>query len=238
MPSASPSDPFSMSGSVLCSESLRLVASGNCYLSRRPTPLHSTLAFVMSSAAAASCPRVYLDLDVDGHQAAYQRACEFVAATNFKYGWSSQILADLGGSERSRIAESYASDFEWSGKGRIELTPAAHTRLEIALYSEAAPNCADNFLHLCAGDKGKAKGSGVPLRYAGSHFHRYLPGQILQGGDFAHSNGSGGESIWGGRFKDDKAALKIKHSKRGLLSMCNTGEGNSGCGERWTRAGD
>lgn len=178
----------------------------------------------MSSAApAVSSPRVYLDLDVDGHQAAYQRACEFVAATNFKYGWSSQVLADLGGSERSRIQESYASDFEWSGKGRIELTPAAHTRLEIALYSEAAPNCADNFLHLCVGDKGKAKGSGVPLRYAGSHFHRYLPGQILQGGDFAHSNGSGGESIWGGRFKDDKAALKIKHSKRGLLSMCNTG---------------
>lgn len=32
----------------------------------------------------------------------------------------------------------------------------------------------------------------------------------------------------GGRFKDEKGALKTPHSKRGLLSMCNTGPNSNG----------
>jgi len=180
------------------------------------------------AAASPDGPLVWMELDIDGHQAAFHRCQAFVAATNLRYGWSSKLLAELGGSERARIAEAYAGDFDWSGRGPIELEAAAHGRLTIRLDAAAAPNCAANFAALCAGDKGKAKGSGVPLNYAGSHFHRLVPGAILQGGDFAHSNGSGGESIWGGRFKDDKAALKRKHSKRGLLSMCNTGPNSNG----------
>jgi peptidylprolyl isomerase len=179
-------------------------------------------------AAAGKATRVYLDIDVDGHQAAFQRCCDFVSATNLRYGWSSKFLADLGGSERARIAEAYEADFDWRGRGRIELEPARHTRVVINLFTDAAPNCCENFAALCTGEKGKAKGSGCALHYAGSHFHRLVPGAILQGGDFAHSNGSGGESIWGGRFKDDKAALKLKHSRRGLLSMCNTGPNSNG----------
>lgn len=171
---------------------------------------------------------MYLDIDVDGHQAAYNRCCDFISATNMRYGWSSKLLSELGGSERSRVAEAYAGDFDWSSGGRIELDPAPHVRIEIALYTDAAPNCSQNFMHIACGDKGKAKGSGLPLCYTGSSFHRYIPGSILQGGDFAHSNGSGGESIWGGRFKDEKGALKLKHSKRGLLSMCNTGVNANG----------
>jgi len=180
----------------------------------------------MSGVAPAT--RAYLDLDVDGHQAAYLRCCAFVEATNLRYGWSSKLLSELGGSERARIAEAYASDFDWSTKGRIELDPAPHVRLVIKLYTDVAPNCCANFASLCAGDKGKAKGSGLPLHYLNSHFHRFVPGALLQGGDFAHSNGSGGESIWGGRFKDEKGALRLKHSKRGLVAMGNTGVNSNG----------
>jgi len=59
-------------------------------------------------------------------------------------------------------------------------------------------------------------------------FHRIVPGSIVQGGDFAMRNGTGGESIWGGKFKDEKGGLKLKHDRRGVLSMCNSGKNSNG----------
>lgn len=41
-------------------------------------------------------------------------------------------------------------------------------------------------------------------------------------------NGSGGESIWGKKFKDEKDGLKLKHDARGVLSMGNTGKNSNG----------
>jgi hypothetical protein len=149
--------------------------------------------------STADRPLVYLDIDVDGHAAAFTLAQEFVQATDKRYGWSSKFLADLGGSERSRIREAYEADFEWSTKGKIELDPAPHTRVIIALYADTAPNCAQNFACLCTGEKGKAKGSSAPLHYSGVPFHRMVKGSLIQGGDVAMHNGSGGESIWSGR---------------------------------------
>ena len=51
---------------------------------------------------------------------------------------------------------------------------------------------------------------------------------MMQGGDFAMQNGSGGESIWGKKFKDEKDGLKLKHDARGVLSMV----GRRAAGER------
>ena len=51
---------------------------------------------------------------------------------------------------------------------------------------------------------------------------------MVQGGDFGHNNGAGGESVWGGTFKDDAAALKRKVDRRGLLCMSNTGKNSNG----------
>ena len=48
-----------------------------------------------------------------------------------------------------------------------------------------------------------------------------------QGGDFQRRNGTGGESIYGGKFKDEAAGLKMKHDKPHMLSMANTGEKNT-----------
>ena len=178
--------------------------------------------------AAAAPTLVYLDIDIGGHRAAHALACEFVERSSLKYGLTSRALADLGGSERARLPELFASDYAFASRGRLELAPAPHERLTLALHTAAAPTCAENFLRLCAGDRGRAKGSGLPLHYKGSPLHRLVAGKFVQGGDFSHGNGAGGESVWGGVFKDDAAALKTKIDRRGLLCMSNTGKNTNG----------
>lgn len=69
--------------------------------------------------------------------------------------------------------------------------------------------------------------SGKPLTYRGSKIHRAIAGFILQGGDFVFGNGSGGESIFGKKFKDERAGLLRKHSSRGILSMGNSGKNSN-----------
>jgi len=40
-------------------------------------------------------------------------------------------------------------------------------------------------------------------------------------------DGSGGESIYGGKFKDEKAGLALKHDAVGVLSMANSGRNSN-----------
>ncbi|RYH23930.1 hypothetical protein EON65_17330 [archaeon] len=93
-------------------------------------------------------------------------------------------------------------------------------RITFLLYKDATPRTADNFLHLCKGDK---QGSGgETLTYQGSGFHRVIKDFMIQGGDFTRGDGTGGVSIYGEKFADEN--FKVKHTQGGLLSMANAGE--------------
>ena len=67
----------------------------------------------------ASRPKIFIDIDINDTRAAYQRACDFVAARNLAYNLTSNVLEELGGSEKKRVKETlYPNDFDWCGKVR------------------------------------------------------------------------------------------------------------------------
>lgn len=93
-------------------------------------------------------------------------------------------------------------------------------RVVIELFSDIVPRTAENFRALCTGEKGLGFGvGGKPLHYKGSSFHRIMPGELIEGGDFVKGTGDGSESIYGPMFEDEN--FHLRHSARGLLSMSN-----------------
>eukprot|EP00924_Labyrinthula_sp_SR-Ha-C_P006507 augustus_masked-scaffold_38-processed-gene-0.43-mRNA-1 protein AED:0.09 eAED:0.09 QI:0/-1/0/1/-1/1/1/0/198 len=107
----------------------------------------------------------------------------------------------------------------------IEIDGKPQGRIVMGLFGKAVNKTAENFRALCTGEKGVGE-QGKPLHYKDSIFHRVIPKFMLQGGDFTHFNGMGGESIYGRKFKDEN--FNIKHDKPYLLSMANSGPNSNG----------
>ena len=103
--------------------------------------------------------------------------------------------------------------------------PAKLERVEFTLFDKVVPKTCENFKKLCTGEAG-ANAKGIPLSYKGTKFHRVIPQFMLQGGDFTHGNGRGGESIYGARFADEN--FQLKHDRPFLLSMANAGPNTNG----------
>ncbi|CAE6383638.1 hypothetical protein RSOLAG22IIIB_09248 [Rhizoctonia solani] len=84
-----------------------------------------------------------------------------------------------------------------------------------------------NFISLCKGDKGMCKSApNKPLHYKGTSIHRIAKDFVAQGGDVTRNDGTGGESIYGGKFADAKEGLKAK-PEFGSLAMANSGKNSN-----------
>ncbi|KAK2078089.1 hypothetical protein QBZ16_003957 [Prototheca wickerhamii] len=169
--------------------------------------------------------RCWLDIDIGDEQAhaieaaAFERTQRCFEEIKAQYGWSG-TMTDLDEEGQEMLLTAYSSDPKWSsqGPGRASAPPSLHAgRIVVELNAEACPKAAENF------PRGKGKGSGKPLHYRGTRFHRIVQGFMAQGGDVVKGDGSAGDSIYGKPFNDEKAALKLKHDAAGVVSMANSG---------------
>ena len=132
-------------------------------------------------------------------------------------------LAALDADARDLLAEAYAADPAWAARGPHVLDPPPPLRagrMVVELDAGATPRAAENFRCLCTGEKGAGQGSGRPLAYTGTPFHRIVRGFVAQGGDTVRGDGSGKESAFGaGTFAAEKKGLAKKHDRPGVVGM-------------------
>ena len=87
----------------------------------------------------------------------------------------------------------------------------SHGSLTFTLFCGLTLMTCENFLQLC--EEGY---------YENTPFHRSIPGFIIQGGD-PSGTGTGGKNVFGIQHFRDEFHESLRHAKRGMLSMANSG---------------
>ncbi|KAG6331873.1 hypothetical protein ID866_7216 [Astraeus odoratus] len=178
----------------------------------------------------STATNAYLDIyigDPERHsqaQNAYSRTCAFLAKNASIYGLPSspEHLSE----EQQQIVQELDKPETGGELGFTPPPPLLAGRLVFSL-NPAVSKASTNFAALCTGEKGACKNApNKKLHYLGCPLHRIIKGFVAQGGDITRGDGSGGESIYGGKFNDEKAGLNAKPS-RGSLAMANSGKNTS-----------
>lgn len=102
-----------------------------------------------------------------------------------------------------------------ASKSTVVVLETNRGNIELKLFDDIAPKTVENFKGLV--EKGY---------YNGTVFHRVIKNFMLQGGD-PTGTGSGGASIWGGKFEDEFNP-QMKFDRKGILAMANAGPDTNG----------
>jgi cyclophilin family peptidyl-prolyl cis-trans isomerase len=103
----------------------------------------------------------------------------------------------------------------------------------IELFTDKCPKTCDNFKALCTASHGMSKlDKKKALHYKNCAIHRIVKDFIAQGGDITRNDGSGGDSIYNGKFNDEKNGLKLKFEDfgrkgKGVVAMANSGKNSN-----------
>ncbi|KAL5992672.1 Peptidyl-prolyl cis-trans isomerase cyp40 [Asimina triloba] len=125
----------------------------------------------------------------------------------------------------SDVVPKTAENFRALCTGEKGIGPATgvplHFKVSISPSLSSSFNHLDFLLFFSFSDLGFLDGLGK-----GVCFHRIIKGFMIQGGDISAGDGTGGESIYGSKFDDEN--FELKHERKGMLSMANSGPNTNG----------
>jgi cyclophilin family peptidyl-prolyl cis-trans isomerase len=174
--------------------------------------------------------KAFLEIDIgdvvkyNEDLASYNRTAQFYGEIYQNYGWEKQDLIENCTEEEKEIIEGEYCSRKLNGN--LNFTKPLDLRVGriVIEFFDDCPKTVANFKALCTGEKGKSKfKKDKDLHYKGCPIHRIVSNFIAQGGDVTMGDGSGGESIYGGKFNDEKGGLSRKFEK-GVLGMANSGK--------------
>ncbi|KAG4089345.1 cyclophilin [Neocallimastix lanati (nom. inval.)] len=176
------------------------------------------------------CSKVFLDFDIgsienyENEKKAYALAKDFIKENSSIYGWPENIT-ELDEQQQELAKSIFDTNPVWNSKGSIQFNEPKSIRHRIVfeLYPSATPKTCKNFTTIIEGTY-VSKKINKAITYKQVPMHRIVKDFIAQGGDVTRFDGSGGDSIYNGKFNDEKEGLKIAIDQKGLLVMANSGK--------------